>query len=327
MRDIFRIILVGAGNIGSRHLQGLFNSRLPFVIEVVEPDAFNRGMAKERADAVINKGNILNVYYHQSLDDIVSGEADLVIVATNSDVRPAIVSEIIEKVRIRYLILEKVVFQSEQLFEKFSVLLAEKGIKTWVNCPRRLYPFYNALREKTSGRGLMTMRVAGGNWGLGCNGVHFIDLFAFLTGSDEIRYEYGRLDRLIMESKRKGFSEFSGSLGYSSEKGSLFLESWSHNNQPAVIDINTSSERWIISESAGALFYQENENKTYKSEEIKFPLQSELTGSVADEIITNGASRLAELSQSEIYHSLLFRPLLEHILQISGRMTDTCPVT
>ncbi|NJM62856.1 MAG: alpha/beta hydrolase [Oscillatoriales cyanobacterium RU_3_3] len=65
-----------------------------------------------------------------------------------------------------------------------SYRLAAAGVKTWVNCPRRMQPAYHKLRQDLHGHSPITMRVVGGGWGLACNGIHFLDLAAFLFGRE-----------------------------------------------------------------------------------------------------------------------------------------------
>ena len=48
---MYNILLIGAGQLGSRHLQGLMKCPLPARIEVIEPSEKNRNTAIERVQA------------------------------------------------------------------------------------------------------------------------------------------------------------------------------------------------------------------------------------------------------------------------------------
>ncbi len=327
LKQIIKILVIGAGNIGSRHLQGLMNISHRAFIEVVEPSEENRKIARERAITSRKSENKVEITFHKSINEIQIQEAHLAIIATNSDVRPLIIMELIKRVKLKYLILEKVVFQSDELFTQLSAELKSYGIKTWVNCPRRLYWFYQGVKNIVADDEIIKMRVSGGNWGLGCNAVHFIDLFAFLTSDNNIKVEYSSLDKKLIESKRKGFLEFTGSIGYSSARGYLELESFAYNNHRPVIDICTSSVRWLISESSGSVMKLSSDHNVCNILKEKFPLQSELTGAIVDEIVETGECGLTALDESAIYHSLLFKPLLNHIGKIKGNIPEFCPVT
>ena len=209
------ILLIGAGQLGSRHLQGLMKCNLPVRIEVVEPDERNRNTAAERAKQIEGSGNVTELSFRNSIDEIMFSEADLAIIATNSDVRADVIVKLTTKVNVRHLILEKVVYQSLEIFDQQICLIEALGIKTWVNYPRRIYPFYRNLKNELPADEKVSLTISGSNWGLGCNSLHFIDLFSFLTGKSECKTDYALLDPEILQSKRPGFVEFSGRMGFS----------------------------------------------------------------------------------------------------------------
>ena len=123
---MYNILLIGAGQLGSRHLQGLMKCRLPVRIEVIEPSEKNRNTAIERAGRRKVQAIKPNLIFRKSLDEVSCREADLVIIATNSDVRAEIVTELTDRVKVRYLILEKVVYQSLVVFNQ-QISLLEKS--------------------------------------------------------------------------------------------------------------------------------------------------------------------------------------------------------
>ena len=49
-------------------------------------------------------------------------------------------------------------------------------------------------------------------WGLGCNTIHFLDLFGFFLKTNKIKVSHSNLDNKIYKSKREGYLEFKGSL-------------------------------------------------------------------------------------------------------------------
>lgn len=325
---LYNILLIGAGQLGSRHLQGLMKFRLPVRIEVIEPSEKNRNTAIERAGQVNISGNKAELIFSKSFDEVVCREADLVIIATNSDVRAEIVSELTARVKVRYLILEKVVYQSLEVFNQQVSLLEKRKIKTWVNYPRRIYPFYIDLKREFSGCGKISLTVSGSNWGLGCNSLHFIDLLCFLTGSTELKTDYVLLDPKILQSKRPGFVEFTGSMGFSNPGGTLHMVSYNHSEIPVLIEVTTARGRWLITEAQGnVVIYRQEDSYKPEIRPQKFPFQSELTGTVTEEILTTGDCGLASLSESFAQHSLLLPVFNNHLFAIRGVKNENCPIT
>ena len=78
-----KIVLLGCGNVGSRHLQALAN--LPFDIEVciVEPNKKAQELGKTRLNEVIKDEFDYKVLWYDSIYDLSSGSV-LVIVVTTS---------------------------------------------------------------------------------------------------------------------------------------------------------------------------------------------------------------------------------------------------
>ncbi len=321
------IILAGAGQIGSRHLQGL--KHLPFDAQVwlVDPSDDNLSIAVLRANEIEESTNILKIRCANTIHEIDTEEADLAIIATNSDVRPLVVSSVADKVKLRYMLLEKVVYQSSAIFKEQLKLLNEKGILSWVNCPRRVYPFYKQLKDNIDGEDFVSVKVSGSCWNLGCNAIHFIDLFAYLTGNNKIRLKNANLDREIISSKRQGFREFTGTLNYCSDAGNLELVALPGSYQPPEIEINVSGNTWKISEINGTVTRIGKDGTSAEVSSFRFPYQSELTGYIAGKIINSGKCDLTSLEESFIYHSLLFEPFLNHIKEVEGVMPVNCPIT
>lgn len=325
MRDI---LLIGAGQLGSRHLQGLMKCRLPVRVEVVEPDEQNSITALERARQIEGSGNIEGVTFKKSIDEISIREPELIIVATNADVRAEVITKLTGKVKISNLILEKVVYQSIEVFEKQLSLLGTDAVKTWVNCPRRIYPFYRTLKNELPGGEKISLTVSGSSWGLGCNSLHFIDLFCFLTGNSDCRPGYTLLDPEILESKRKGFVEFTGRMGFSNSSGQLHLASYDFPGIPVLIEVACAGRRWIIDEIQGnVVYFSEIKNVKPEISNTRFPFQSDLTNLLTEEILTTGNCGLTGLKESYYQHSLLLPLLNDHLFAIRGVRPENCPIT
>jgi hypothetical protein len=322
----YKILLIGAGQIGSRHLQGLMKSGFPVSIGVVEPDAGNRETAALRARQTGIGKNIIDLKFWNSIEEISFKQTDIAIIATGADVRDKVIRALFKMTTVSSLILEKVVFQSLDVFNEQSAFLKSQGTKTLVNCPRRIYPFYDNIRKQISPADRISISVTGSKWGLGCNSLHFIDLLCYLTSDDSCEVDYTKLDPVIHESKRAGFSEFTGRIGFSNERGSLHLDSFDGHFSPVLIEIITPVRRWIIDESNSKVIYYGPGGREELSDQ-KFPFQSELTGIVCDGILSSGECGLTSIDESFNQHRALLPLFLDHIEKIKGIKPYRCPIT
>src|SRR3990167_7281324 len=126
MANLCKIFLVGAGQIGSRHLQALARVKIPLEITVIEPIIDAVTMAKNRL-AEINGNKKHSVVFLSKMPKNVK-KVDLVIVATTSRDRRKVIEEILGQEIFRYFILEKLLFKkkitnsclSQDFFNDFS---------------------------------------------------------------------------------------------------------------------------------------------------------------------------------------------------------------
>ena len=84
---VSNILISGAGQLGSRYLQGLIKCRLPLRIYV--QDIYHESLyrAKQRWNEVFIPETLHEVSFRTSLDSLPQ-EIDIAIVATTADVRP-----------------------------------------------------------------------------------------------------------------------------------------------------------------------------------------------------------------------------------------------
>lgn len=325
-----KILLIGAGQIGSRHLQGLARSRLNLTIEVLEPVAAAREVAMQRFREIpIDEGS-KELSAIESLDaSSFEGYADLAIIATGAAARYDAIQNTLDRINIPFLLLEKVLFQRISDIDSTEKLLTKKACRAWVNCSRRLFPYSQSLRNVFADD-VLSIHAQGGNWGLACNGIHLLDLLAFLSGAsipDAWNLEF--LDKKIYESKRGNYREFGGCIGFRLEGGhEIVMKDDKGSNAPLVVDIIGRRARATIIESAGLMLLSSRENQ-WKLEQIKIhvPYQSALTNLVVDDILIRGSSGLTEYHESARLHRMYLGAFLEHMGKVTGVSHDVCPIT
>ncbi len=320
------ICLVGAGALGARHLQALRGFKEAHTIYVVEPSETSREKAKEIYEGTPGQDN--TVIFTGSLEDVAAEtqEIDAVVVATSSAPRRAIVEDLVRLFHVKAMILEKVLFQRVQDLEEIGALLKEKGIPTWVNCPRRYFEVYRGIREALADAGEFQVQVSGSQWGMGCNGIHFIDLIAYLAGSSDARICIEGLDDEIIESKRKGFCEITGTLRGSIGRCTDFsITSFSDGDLPMSLTVTSDRMRFIVLEWARKCI-KTTAADGITEEEIVLPFQSQLTNIEIEDILYKGESRLTSYEESAALHKALMEPLSDFFGQ-KGFDKGLCPIT
>jgi hypothetical protein len=322
---MYNIAIIGTGQLGSRHLQGLAKSSKQYQLYVVDPDEKALSIAKQRYEEVLIPTNKNNVSYHQNISDLPE-KSDVAIIATTANVRCGIIESLLDKCSIKYLILEKVVFQKSEDFKPIQNLLLEKGVKTWVNCVRRSFSFYKKIKNEL-GTDKLSIEVKGNNWGLACNGIHMIDLLVFLTEKTDIIIDTNELENIIIDSKRNGFKELKGTLKIQTSRGDILVlndrDKYAENFE---ISISNDSMQFNIFEGDGLVIRHITNNKT-REEKISIPFQSELTGEIVDQIIDKGVSALTPYEECMQYHIPMLDAYNKHFSKITGKTVITCPIT
>lgn len=317
----FNILLVGAGQLGSRYLQGLSATNSFLNITVIEPDKKAIEVAQNRwlevNDSVTKQVITFNKKIPSDLFFV-----DLVIIATSSKGRAKLISDISSKIKCRFWILEKVVAQSLQDLDliKDSVASSE-GV--WVNTPRRLMQWHQNIRSFVNDKCPIKVIFSGNDWGLACNSIHFIDLVSWWTGEYLTSIDSSGLNDDWFESKRKGYFEVTGKLIAHFSRGSLLNLVQSENLEKSIITIVTSDNiTWVIDEFLGIA-------QSSTGEQIcgQLEYQSKLTTSLVDHILTHGSCNLPTFEESSEMHSIFLRELLVNWNKFYNTKDSKLPIT
>jgi hypothetical protein len=324
---MYKIVLIGAGQLGSRHLQGLLNINLPVSIEVVDPSQDSLDLARHRAGEMAVNSNIKEVLYKSSINDL-SSEIDIAIIASTSNTRFTIIEKLISITKVKNLVLEKILFQREEEYELTKKILSENTINCWVNCPRRLFPVYQSIKKLIKTNERLTYTVLGGEWGLACNAIHFIDHLNFLNGEEDFAFDVSGVSD-VFESKRKGFYELAGSLKATQPNGSeLFLHSRKGSTAGIKIQILSDSYFWQIDELKGQLITSSRENNEVPIVSgFNTPYQSQLTDLICESILLKNEVNLTRYSVSSKLHLQMLNAFSKVFSTNSVGIEDGCPIT
>jgi hypothetical protein len=314
--DIKRIAIIGAGELGSRHLQSFAKTDFPIHIQVIDPSQKSLSLAKRRFEELPKNINVKEIEFFENIDALFS-DIDLTIIATNSNVRFDIFKNILEQRKTKNIVLEKVLFTSLAELDAAEEILRRFSVKAYVNCPKRGYMSSKIIFEKLKQSSSFVYTIEGENWGLGCNAIHFIDTMSFYCGSHSYSLDTSGLDSEFIKSKRPGFIEFTGAMTANFSSGRI-LRLISRKGEGISFQTTIESDHYSIclSEKQGHLRIFDKSNGLEENFDCKTPLQSDLTYQMARKIIFNGLPDLPDLLTSIAHH----RPLVAGLLAFHNKI-------
>lgn len=322
------VLLIAVGNIGFRHFQALLNCSSSFDLYVVDFD--DSAITRAKLYAADN-ANGRSIYYYSSLKDIdVPTAFHTAIIATSSIPRRAVFEELISLHTVKNIIFEKVLFPRVEDYLHVQTLLDKGGIAAYVNCIRRTADVYIALREELAAAKKIFFSMRGGDWGLACNSIHILDLFAFLTGAENpaVSCSGAMLEDKIFESKRSNYIEFYGKLVGKLNEQSLFSIDCIHGQSAAEIEIYTDTTYYCICESMGTILSQPLDGS--KPADIRrFDLLpvSQTTNQVVDQLFSGQLPRLTAYRESTDLHVPILQEFIKKRNALIEKEEDLCPIT
>jgi hypothetical protein len=300
------LCVVGIGGIGFRHAQSLLSQlETGDKLYAVDPSE----MARENFNASISIENKNHVFFLSDIKNLPES-IDFLIIATSSMVRLEVVSSVLINRRIKFLILEKFLFPTiEEHWQAFSIL-KKTNTPSYVNHPRRYYPINQELREILKNTPF-EIDVLGGNWGLLCNAMHFIDLCQFFSRSSALLFNKFEIKKFF-PSKRKGYTEAFGVIEGMTGNGRFRLETSEESTAPLQIKIKNKYLEVLIEESSGKIIINGNKNLNQNSSLTNKKLmlyQSEITGRVYKDTISAASIILPEYITSATSHIVFLSAL------------------
>lgn len=315
------ILIVGAGQLGRRYIEGLYKITMPLNIYVLEKSKSVQNLVDELQSKLTKENKAHTVYLINNLLLNIN-EIDLVIISTTANVRYSIISKINIVFNVKNWIIEKVLAQNNNELLKLSNLIKFQK-NCWVNTPRRIMPWYKKIKSKIGNVEKLNVTVTGGNWGLACNSIHFIDLLEWITGENVISINTRNLDKIWIKSKRIGFYEITGKLIVNFSKGSVLnLKCSKNNDNPIVIKLKDKNYTWLINESKGIAI--RSDNYIINGDLV---YQSKLTPKLVNNILLNKKIELTNLFESINQHSQFLSQLLLHWNKYMPQKKYKLPIT
>lgn len=316
----YNVLIAGAGQLGSRYLQGLVNCQHPLAIFVsdVSPDSLARAEARWcEAGGEGGKHELqVNVGFEHAPQHL-----DIAIVATNADVRIDVVRAIANRSTVDYWILEKVLAQSEDGIEQLNDLIGSNS-HAWVNTPRRMMSWYKELKKIAKIHSPVNVEVSGGHWALGCNAIHFLDFLAWLSGEGLVDVSTQGLNKIWYPAKRDGFWEIQGEMTAKFSGGSKMSLICDGSNRATQISLRNDNSLWSIDERQGVA--QRSDGFAVQGH-IEY--QSSMTAGLIDLMLDTGQCDLPDLRESSDLHLPLIRALNAHWNRNMPNQLSFVPIT
>ena len=330
MRSEVRVLLVGCGELGSRHLQAV--AALPQVrqVEVVDRRPEALALGRERLSGVADRSPSTEVRWLASLEEA-APEGDLCIVATQAHGRCQLVRQIVEQTGYRAFLLEKIVGQSVREIEDLDLVLAAREGRAWVNLKTRAYPIHQQIKAKLEPGDPILFHSMGGNHGLANNGVHTADLFVFYDEASSIEPVGIAIDPALHPSKRgSDLFDLSGTLQGRTAKGSHFVLSYASDHaQSDQITITTPRYRAIV-DHMHRWAVESDASTGWAWRPVPFEgniLVSAMTKTFVADMLNSGRCQLPSLQESLVAHRFILGALQPTFIQLLERPVEACPVT
>ena len=313
----YNIVLVGAGQLGSRYLQGLSKFSEALSIFVIDVNQSSLDNAKLRWQEALIEPSFHSIKFQDSMENLPE-KTDIAIISTSSNVRELVVKNLQAVTSVTNWILEKVLTQKITALNSLDFLL---GQTAWVNTYFRTLPWFKEIKNNTS-KSPIHVEVTGGNWGIACNTIHFIDFIHWWTGENILSFDHSGLENKWQKAKRIGFWEINGCLAVNFSNGSTATLKSDDSNAPFLIKIKSDKEEWEIDWDNGIA--KRNDDFILKG---KVLYQSEMTSNLLESILYNNICELPTISVSVKQHKPFLESLLSHWNKVHKSHIEGLPIT
>lgn len=311
------IAIIGAGNIGFRHFQGALKNSITTKLHLVDPKI------NDYKNKFLDQENVFNheIFFYEDLKNLPKS-LDFLICSTPSSIRAKLVTSILDNINVRYMLLEKVVFQLKNDFNDIISKINLSKTKVWVNCPQRTFRIYKRIKDEFRGKKFEVSSLGNG-WNLASNTVHVLDLFCYLTGNYDIKFVKSQFLNDIIKSKRKGYFELKGYAKIVNNNGTLTLEDSQKYNYFRKIFIKVDNQQIEIDEINNIV---DSSMKKLESK-FKFPFQSDLTTTYIKDLNNKNSLDLVSLENCKKYHVPMLTAFNNKFSEIFEKKIEQCPIT
>lgn len=325
-----KVLIVGCGQLGSRHLQAAASLKNIDEIHVVDPNPDSLNMGRARLEEIADLNESIKFRWFDEFNSVSAG-GDLCVVATQANGRYHLVKQAAQRLGYKKFLIEKVVAQSIEEYQDLISFCEGNKISVWVNCKTRAYCVHKYIKAKLNPKEPVIFTDIGGNWGLGTNGLHSVDTFVFYDEAKKLISAGSKIEPVLCPSKR-GVDVFdlNGSLTGFTEKGSHFFVSFlPDNNSPDQIYIVSKSGRFIV-DHFQKFAYESYPEDGWQWQRISIDENwdvSAMSKTFIGDILSKESCELPTLVDCFPAHEFILRQLQPHFNNLLGVNNDYCPIT
>ena len=324
MKKFSKILIIGAGQIGSRHLQGLLKSHHKLLVTIVDPCLSSLKIAKLKVKE-IEIGNSKSLILFKKKIPF-KQNYKICIISTSADVRAKVTKQLVINCKIEHIIFEKILFQKINDYKIVYNLLKQRKITAWVNCPRRNFSIYKKLKKQLDNNFSINMKVEGSFWGMACNSIHYIDLFSYLTNCSALKIKKTKFINKLIKAKRGiKFYEVNGEIQCAIKNHSLDIAC--NDSKSAFLNITITNKKNLFFLDELNKILKSNFNNSSKSFKFKIPYQSELSKNLIDNLINRNKCDLISFKESCNLHLPFIFVINKHFSKIFKKKIRACPIT
>jgi hypothetical protein len=330
MGDTMKVVVYGAGQMGSRLAQGLLSvdrSRIDVGLEVyfVDPSSQSRETAVTRASEIMERNGTQSrdkVAAFTGVEDLPK-HLDLALLSATSKHRYQNLSDLLAHAEPKHLLLEKFLFVRHEHYEQARQHLNNRGISAWVHCPRSYWPAYQDLKAQAGSDRQAFITVSGSSYALASNCVHFFDLCRYFNGRpvDRVVLDPGTVE--TDDNKRAGYREVFGELtGYSENEPVAKLSCQRSEDMILHVNVAVGVRSTTFDETGGHRIDLDTDGNELRRQPFA-PLFASNNPAVFEDILLGKTPLLPTFEEASTTHLAVFEAMMPYIGDESGALPVT----
>tara|TARA_B100001057_G_scaffold500752_1_gene617583 strand:+ start:4605 stop:5561 length:957 start_codon:yes stop_codon:yes gene_type:complete len=316
-----KLLLVGSGQLGSRHFQSIMKEKIDLELTILENNESSLILTKKRLSEIDSQIIPKKVKWVKDINEI-ENHYSFAIVSTSAKNRALLINNLSKKTSIDYWIIEKVLAQSTEELEMIR-LSTSSSKKVYINTSRRQMKWFHELRSNFFKGKKLEVTKSGYLWGLACNAIHYIDLIEWWSGEIISSVDDNSLNTQWIKSSRQDYFEVNGKLIIHFSKGSKLSLISKSENIPNILKIKTNNNTtWEIIEEEGIARSSKNQSLNGV-----FEFQSNMTGPMISKILKTGECNLPLLEKSITQHKIFLEVMLQNWNKFIKKNDTKVPIT
>lgn len=230
-----KIIIIGCGSIGVSHLKSFVNSNGAYEVHIID----NHKRLKElKKQFISNKKLVFKFNPKIPVNECF----DFAIIATNSLERYKAFKELIEKNKVKFILLEKFIFSRTIEYQKFDKFYKKYKKNIMINSFGNYLLKQCKIKKNDKEKINISVKVKEGTMFTGM--IHYFDFFYLLT-KKKFKINFSKIKKVI-NSKRLNYLEGLGEIYAFNSKGSIKISTSKKVNLEIRFKIKKNNYRLIL---------------------------------------------------------------------------------